>query len=70
MTLKEWVKQGRRAQRIHELSIALGCTRQFVYGVLHGKYNLTPKNTSIVCKVTGLSLREVNPKLADDLGAN
>jgi plasmid maintenance system antidote protein VapI len=64
--LNKWAKA--KHGRVAEIAKCLNITPQYASNLVSGKYNLTPANTMKLVKLTGLSLQELNPELAEVVG--
>lgn len=64
--LKEWAKA--KHGRVAQISKCLDITPQYASMLINGKYKLTPENTAKLVKLTGLTLKQLNPMLAEVIG--
>ncbi|QHJ79204.1 MAG: Cro/C1-type helix-turn-helix domain protein [Caudoviricetes sp.] len=64
--LNKWAKA--KHGRVAQIAKCLSITPEYASNLVCGKYNLTAENTMKLVKLTGLSLKELNPELAEMIG--
>lgn len=64
--LYEWAHA--EAGRVGLIADTLEVTREYASMLVNGKHRITSKRVKQLMTLTGLSLRELNSELADELG--
>lgn len=64
--LYEWAHE--ESGRVGLIAETLGVTREYASMLVNGRHRITSKRVKQLMTLTGLSLRELNAELADELG--